>query len=49
MVALDPNSSVEIVEESKEPSGIIYNLQGIPVSSPRKGEIYIQGNKKIRF
>lgn len=49
MVALDPNSSVEIVEESKEPSGIIYNLQGIPVSSPRKGEIYIRGKKKIRF
>lgn len=30
-------------------SNQIYNLQGIKVTHPRQGEIYIQGGKKIRF
>ena len=34
------------VEESSAP---LYNLQGQRVSQPVKGQIYIQGGKKVRF
>lgn len=39
--------SIEINEKSKV--GIYYNLQGIPVDNPQKGEIYIYNGKKLLF
>lgn len=45
-------SGVNLVVESGEylPSdGAIYNLQGIKVDNPLKGEIYIIGGKKVRY
>lgn len=39
--------SIEINEKSKE--GIYYNLQGIPVDNPQRGEIYIYNGKKLLY
>lgn len=36
----------EILNDEIEPN-VIYNLQGLPVSNPRLGEIYIHNGKKI--
>lgn len=46
----DPNpdqSSIESIESSSPGQYPLYNLQGIKVSAPQKGQIYIQNGKKV--
>lgn len=45
------SSGIDMLPESElsMPSDIIYNLQGIRVTKPRKGDLYIVGGKKVRF
>lgn len=44
------NSSVtDFMEENRVTDGVYYNLQGMPVSNPAKGQIYILNSKKIIY
>lgn len=48
-LALDPSaeSGIKDIDSQQSPSHIIYNLQGLPVSNPVHGTIYIIDGKKV--
>lgn len=52
-LAIDPDKDYsgvdEIVTLPEAGNADIYNLQGIKVAAPRKGEIYISGGKKVVY
>ena len=43
-----PNTAISTITNSPTPSRI-YNLRGVEVKKPRRGEVYIVGGKKILY